>query len=729
MGVRRIKFRTQLLLGYILILAIMVAISVVVFLSVNSLIDNARWVEHTHEVIGKANGLIASLVDQETGVRGYLITGREEYLEPYNGGKESFGSIIAELKQTVSDNPAQVKRLEGVEAVAEGLEKQFNQAAIELRRNVNDGAEAEAHLNEVRSRIIGKQIFDGIRVTIVDIDEKLTAAGALRAELLLQETLTDLVNMETGQRGFLLTGLDPSLDPYREGYETFETHIEELLEFVRENPQVGVTTGDIAEISTLMHEWKEKAADPEIDARLAMNNYDFTAADITTFMGEGIGKRYMDDLRIRLGEFIGEEAALLVIRAESEQKVASLTTNVAIFGTLIAVALGVIVVILIMRSVMSQLGAEPAVVVGLTRKVAEGDLSIERETGAKGLLGVVMDMVDSLNEVLSEVNATVQQLSTGSSQVAQASQALSQGATEQASSLEEVSASLNEVNSQSNQNAESAGEANSVAKTAAQNAESGNNQMRQLVAAMGNINESSDEIRKVVKVIDDIAFQINLLALNANVEAARAGKYGKGFAVVADEVRNLAVRSAEAVKETTNMVDDVTKNIEQGTKGAEETAKQLEAILGGSTEVAEFLGEIALASKEQAQGVEQINEGLGQIDRVTQSNTASAEESASAAEELSAQAERLKALVARFKLAGNGLTKQTDREPSRPIPSTGSQSLPSSVAIDDGNGNGKEPEKELVDASVGNGGKKSSQEQGASPKDIIQLDDVDFGKY
>ena len=286
--------------------------------------------------------------------------------------------------------------------------------------------------------------------------------------------------------------------------------------------------------------------------------------------------------------------------------------------------------------------------------ISEKDLTLEvKPASERDSLGQsLVSMVESLNEMLAQVNEAVDQVASGSDQVSQASQNLSQGATEQASSLEQISSSITEVNSQSKQNADNATEANGLAKQATDDAENGNVQMKELVEAMGRINASSDEISKVVKVIDDIAFQINLLALNANVEAARAGKYGKGFAVVAEEVRNLAVRAAEAVKETTAMVEDSISNINTGNELVEKTAGQLEAIVTGSTKVAEFLGEIASASKEQAQAIDQITEGLDQIDQVTQGNTASAEESASAAEELAGQAQQLKAMIATFKLKG-----------------------------------------------------------------------------
>ena len=365
----------------------------------------------------------------------------------------------------------------------------------------------------------------------------------------------------------------------------------------------------------------------------------------------------------------------------------------------------------------------------IIKTIAGGDLTadIEKASEVDGLGQSLIDMSLSLNDLLSQVNVAVEQVSGGADQVSQSGQSMSQGASEQASSLEEVTSSLNEINGQSKQNAEKSVEANAIAKTATEDAESGNAQMVELVGAMEKINESSNEIKKVVKVIDDIAFQINLLALNANVEAARAGKYGKGFAVVADEVRNLAVRSADAVKETTRMVEESTKNIEEGTVAAETTAKKLEEIVNGSSKVADFLDEIALASKEQAQGVEQINGGLEQIDSVTQENTANAEESASAAEELASQAQQLKALISRFRLKSNGsgnghgaaavatATAQLKTE-HRPEPVKATRHH----VVKDGNGTNPQP------VAVAQSGAK---DQPVDPKDVINLDDGNFGKF
>lgn len=345
------------------------------------------------------------------------------------------------------------------------------------------------------------------------------------------------------------------------------------------------------------------------------------------------------------------------------------------------------------------------------RQIANKDLSIEIEKASDkdGLGESLITMKNSLNDLLAQVNSAVDQVNSGAEQVSQASQDLSQGATEQASSLEEITSSTNEINSQSKQNAEYATEAHSIAKQATADAQSGNTQMSELSEIMERINASSDEINKVVKVIDDIAFQINLLALNANVEAARAGKYGKGFAVVADEVRNLAVKSAESVKETTQMVEETVNNIRKGTQSAESTAAQLGSIVSGSTKVADFLEEIAQASREQAQAIEQITEGLDQIDQATQANTASAEESASASEELASQAQQLRGMVAQFKL---------DESLVR-----GMQFVSASRGSSSGSA-WKRPDEKIRQVSKVETGVKQ-----VNPEEQISLDDDDFERF
>ena len=245
------------------------------------------------------------------------------------------------------------------------------------------------------------------------------------------------------------------------------------------------------------------------------------------------------------------------------------------------------------------------------QEMAGGNLDVEMKGDYQGDHAVIKENLNatltSLNDILNQVTVAVDQVATGARQVSDSSQSLSQAATESASSLEEITASMHELTSQTNMNAENATQANQLAAQAKISAEKGDEEMGNMVRAMNDINESASSISKIIKAIDEIAFQTNLLALNAAVEAARAGKHGKGFTVVAEEVRNLAQRSAAAAKETAEMIEGSIKKTEVGARIAEETSKALEEIVTGSTKVTDLIGEIAAASKEQAQGIGQIN--------------------------------------------------------------------------------------------------------------------------
>jgi len=290
-----------------------------------------------------------------------------------------------------------------------------------------------------------------------------------------------------------------------------------------------------------------------------------------------------------------------------------------------------------------------------SKKISTGTQSLEKLIGWVSICALVFGsalawfIARGINRVLARLATTLsessEQVSSASSQVSNASQILASGANQQAASLEETSASLEEMSSMTKRNAESAAKANDLTRETRHNADQGAADMQAMAQAMTDIKSSSDEIAKIIKTIDEIAFQTNLLALNAAVEAARAGEAGAGFAVVAEEVRNLAQRSAQSAKETAGKIEMAIAKTSQGVVISNKVQQGLQAIVTRIRSVDELVTEVATASREQSDGIGQVSIAVSEMDRVTQSNAASAEETSSAAQELNAQSLSLESVV------------------------------------------------------------------------------------
>jgi len=505
------KLRTELSLGYALILVFMLVIAVIAFQSFSSFTETVTWVSHTHEVISKAHKVEKLLVDMETGQRGFLITGSEEFLEPYNNGVSEYKTTIADLKSLVSDNSSQLTRLKKIEALVDKWQKVAAQPEINERRKVVKGAIDADHLQDVLVKGVGKSILDEMRGIMDSMEEHFRLDGNMKGQALTGSVAKAMVDQETGQRGFLITGKDEFLEPYRTGqlarveslkslrtllanahdrittdddlnqleslavtwlkeageveialrrevdagrktYKHIENRLRQgkgkatldamrlimdrmdamfkraenerarsliillgkamvdqetgqrgflitgknkfleplnqgqklfkqtIIDLRRLNTHaydIAVMTRDINKLDQLADDWIKKAAMPEIAARRVMNESVTSMKDVQSLIEKGTGKTVMDSLRVNLAEFVGIEEELLAEREKKTKDTAILNKLTVIIGTIIALVLGMLAMFFTARRLLKQLGGEPNEIATITEQIAQGHLDVE----------------------------------------------------------------------------------------------------------------------------------------------------------------------------------------------------------------------------------------------------------------------------------------------------------------------------------------------------------------
>ncbi|MCU0589288.1 MAG: methyl-accepting chemotaxis protein [Syntrophobacteraceae bacterium] len=361
-------------------------------------------------------------------------------------------------------------------------------------------------------------------------------------------------------------------------------------------------------------------------------------------------------------------------------------------------------------------------------RVTKAGLALAVLLGATLAFFLTRSITRVVHRIVASLNNGAEQVASASGQVSSSSQQMAEGASEQAAAIEETSSSLEEMSSMTRQNAENATQADALVKETARVMTRANRSMDDLTVSMADISNASEETSKIIKTIDEIAFQTNLLALNAAVEAARAGEAGAGFAVVADEVRNLAMRAAEAARNTATLIEGTVKKVKDGSALVGTTNDAFQQAAANAEKVAGLVGEIAAASSEQAQGIEQLNRAMTEMDKVVQQNAASAEENASASEELSAQARHVSHAVAELASLVGGSGKRSAHEGRADPGSRDGQEKKTKAAA---RGMVMSTSQALLPSSMtgGNGSAANGASRGVRPERAFPLDDQDLKEF
>lgn len=473
------------------------------------------------------------------------------------------------------------------------------------------------------------------------------------------ELLGSLLNIETGARGFVITGRDQFLGPFEAGEREFQSKLAQLRELTRDNP---VQQRRLGELQALHDQWlgEDITGNIELRRQVSAGTQPFDA--LIERVSAGGAKLKMDAMRRILSEIQREESALLEQRTASMNAAKSLSLTILLVGGLIATVLAISVAFMLSRSIAGRLQQ----VVEVARNVAQGRLDSNIERAGSDEIGTLLDafatMQERLREMIGQIRAgavqlvsAAQNISSASTQLSVSTQEQSQAASSMAATVEELTVSINHV-------ADNANEAHGLSSDSGRQSAEGGAVIQETLVSMQRIADTvqgaavqiaelgqhSDQISSIVNVIKEIADQTNLLALNAAVEAARAGEQGKGFAVVAQEVRNLAQRSAEAAKDVKSLIAASSERVRQGaaTVGDAGTAmNDIQEVIARLTLIA---GKISQSSLDQGDSITQVNSAIRTIDQATQQNASLVEEVAAASNQLDEQARTLADTVARF---------------------------------------------------------------------------------
>ena len=673
-----LKLSSKLIGGYIIVLGLMIVIAIIVNGSLFSLGDSSKRVNQTYDIIINAKAVNSAMIDMESGQRGFVITGKDSYLTPFIEGEKAFDEKVAQGKAHTSNTPEKLALWDEIHELKQRWLIEAANPEIEARRLVTKTDEAKAKLDEMVANEQSKALFEDTEKRLLAIQ---TIINNRRSAFFAKDTIStsmDAFNtMKTAHRNFLFDGDQSLMQIFEEANKTLKVGLDKLRDM---QARVGVKVSDVESAQDSVSQWLEKVIKPEKEARLAMNQFDMSLDDITEIMDQSAGKTLTDTIRANLQALINEQEQLIAERINQQDAVAKSTHSISMIGTLIAVIFGIAVATIITRGILGPLNATNAIL----RDIADGDgdLTIRVPINSQDEVG---EMGTNFNRFIEKLQGIIRKISTSTNELTQSAHTLSEqteksqnSAHQQNEETEKVAAATTEVHATGESVACSAQEASLAAQEANNEAELG----RQIVAkTTDNISElvrdveisasvitkvqnDSENIGAVLDVIKGIAEQTNLLALNAAIEAARAGEQGRGFAVVADEVRTLAQRTQDSTSEIENLIEtlqvgahDAVKAMEQSKEKVLKTVndasaanESLNSITHAVNTILEKNSHIATAAEEQNIASSTINDNIYMIQSLSEQNALGAEQSATTCINVAELSHDLQKLVDQFKI-------------------------------------------------------------------------------
>ncbi|UNE64459.1 methyl-accepting chemotaxis protein [Xanthomonas oryzae] len=649
--------------------------------------------DHTYQVIATGRAMTIATVNVETGARGFLLSGQETHLTPYNKGKVQFEEDFTRAKTLTADNPVQQQRLQRLHAAYEQF-MGFEDKLLALRRKSSD-TELSALLTQFKAGH-ERAAMGQMRQLLVDFEAQenellvkrsatLQAAKARsRWSMIIGSGIAVLVALVSGwlirrrlinrlgtashvadsvAAGNLSISVDSSGTDETGRLLASMSKMQQQLQKVLHGQQEMKRRHDQGELNFRLDE----TAFPGDFATIVRGNNDLAASHVAVMMrlSQIMGQYAIGDLHEDMEALPGDKAVLSDTMAKVKDNLSSVNREIKHLSQCAAngdfsargdaerFQYDFRVMVESLNTLMATADGNLQSLSGLLQSIAAGDLTARMSGDFHGVFAQMRDDANAtatqLAEIVNGIKQSAVSIKGAASEIAAGNQDLSQRTEQQAASLEETAASMEELTSTVKQNAESARQANQLAIGAASVASQGGEIVSKVVQTMSGIEASSKKIADIISVIDGIAFQTNILALNAAVEAARAGEQGRGFAVVASEVRTLAQRSSGAAKEIKDLIDDSVQRVTDGSVLVHSAGTTMGEIVASVQRVTDIMGEISAASQEQSAGIEQVNQTVTQMDETTQQNAALVEEATAAARSLEEQAVGLTEAVAVFK--------------------------------------------------------------------------------